>query len=175
MEGFVNDVYQRFFDFLIAPYNDPNMLWVVIPLVLAIFLTKLYFGRYKFEEIGWHTAYGNSLVLLFVGMHLLKYLNDNNLIFPFTVEATLTFVLILEGIILLLSNFFHFFPKEFSVSLNSELPLNLVSYIVVVLVYSSFPLDVITVAALVVFVLLVALLAKTLWFLIPETFDEDSF
>lgn len=172
MIQFFITVYERFIEFLAAPLIHPDMLRVIIPLVLAIILSEIYSGRYKFEELGWVTAYTNGLILLFVSVDLLWFLSTKKALFPITVGSALTFSLILDGILLGLVNLLHALPKKFIFQINSTLPLNLVAYIIVVLVYSNMIFDFITLFAVLVFVTIVVLFSEFIWFLIPETFEE---
>ncbi|MBD3354899.1 hypothetical protein GF361_02850, partial [Candidatus Woesearchaeota archaeon] len=56
----------RFMELVTAPYHHSELLWITIPLVAALILMDIYFGRYKKEELGWNTAVGNTLALAFV-------------------------------------------------------------------------------------------------------------
>ncbi|MFC1649073.1 hypothetical protein ACFL1B_06505, partial [Nanoarchaeota archaeon] len=41
---------------LTAPVFNPDMLWLVIPMVFALIVFEFYFGGHKKEELGWNSA-----------------------------------------------------------------------------------------------------------------------
>lgn len=174
MIQFLISLYDRFIEFSIAPISYPDMLRVVIPLTLAIILSEIYSGKYKFEEMSWFTAYTNGLIVLFVGIDLLWFLKLKDALFPVTMGSALTFALIIDGVLLTLINLFHTMSKKFIFSIDSTLPLNLAVYIVVVIVYSNMIFDLMTFFAVLIFATIGVLLSKFIWFLIPETFEEEK-
>src|SRR3989344_5736472 len=58
--------------FVKAPVENTQILWVSVPLFITIIVMTFYFGLYKREELGWNTSVGNSIVLLFVCVDLLR-------------------------------------------------------------------------------------------------------
>tara|TARA_B100001971_G_C18214004_1_gene552617 strand:- start:576 stop:1277 length:702 start_codon:yes stop_codon:yes gene_type:complete len=121
-----------------------EVLWVIIPLILATIVIVTYFERYDKEKAGWNTYLSNSLVLLFVSILLFKYiysikgLGFFNFIeyFDKTIAAA---ALLLFGLILLKFNFEHILPERFAKYLSSVLTINIGAYAVVLFVYSKFP------------------------------------
>ena len=62
--------------------------------VVTLIMT-LYFGRHRDEELGWNTAFGNSLTLLFVSIDLFRY------IYHLTIPATFyNYIIHLKGSII---------------------------------------------------------------------------
>ena len=59
-EIFPNEVVSRFIELLLAPANNIDMIWMVIPLLVSTFLMTIYFGKYRKEELGWNTAFGKN-------------------------------------------------------------------------------------------------------------------
>ena len=57
---------------LIAPKIEPDLWWIITPLIVITLLMTFYFGKYVSEKLGWNTALGNSVVLLFVGIDQLR-------------------------------------------------------------------------------------------------------
>jgi len=76
---FQTEVYSRFIELVTAPYHHTELLWITIPLIIVVLLMEFYFGRYEKEELGWNTAVGNALVLLFVAMDLYRYVYEHSL------------------------------------------------------------------------------------------------
>lgn len=162
--NFGEGVWQRFLELVSAPGNHPNMIWIVTPLVIMLLLMQFYFGRYKREELGWNTAVGNSMVLIFVSLDLLRYIYGDTGINSLDVgsiplnnfKATIIALVVgSAGFVMMFTNFFHIMPKKFSFFISSSLPVNLMAYVAITLVYTSIPLDFFTLlAALILFVIL---------------------
>src|SRR3989344_25778 len=89
-------VWQRVLEILQAPLIMKDMLFILLPLLVVLLIIELYFGRYKYEKLGWNTAVGNSLALFFVGMNLLYFLYTNNLLFVESPKTTLAFIVVVE-------------------------------------------------------------------------------
>ena len=117
----------RFLDLIKAPINNKEMLWIVTPLIVGLIIMKLYFARYKKEKLGWNTAIGNSLALIFVAADLLRHLY---LAIPSLTLYTLMadnfskllviLVVALGSLWLLLAEFFHFIPEKFAFLISSS-------------------------------------------------------
>ena len=72
-------LYLRFRELFLAPVHHPSMIWIVVPLLMALLLMTIYFAKYRDEELGWNTALGNSLVLIFVSVALLLSIKTSGL------------------------------------------------------------------------------------------------
>lgn len=162
-----NLIYERILEILRQPYSNKEMLWILIPMLISLFIIELYFGRYTKEELGWNSAVSNSLVLFFVGLNLASWLYSNKMLVGFTeieisvldIAVKKTFIaglIIAESILLLILNFFHLIIKRFAFGISSSLIINFVGVISIILVYSEVPIDIITLpAVLVMFICLV--------------------
>lgn len=162
-----NLIYERILDILKQPMLNKEMLWILMPMLLSLFLIELYFGRYVKEELGWNSAVSNSLVLFFVGLNLASWLYSNNMLPGFVpvetavletalIKTFIAAVVIVESILLLILNFFHLITKKFAFGISSSLIINFIAVISIILVYSEVPLDIITLlACLVLFICLV--------------------
>ena len=157
------DVYNRFIELVTAPYHHSELLWITIPLIIVVLLMEFYFGRYRKEELGWNTAVGNALVLLFVAMDLYRHLYDLspfkdffNYVFLNARGVFIATIIALEGVWLLFANFYHILPKKFAFFTSASLQINMTAYVAIVLVYSNLELDLATIIAAVIlyFVLL---------------------
>ena len=158
-------ILDRLVELLKAPAVNLEMGWIVAPLVLTLILMTFYFGKYSEEELGWNTAIGNSIVLLFVAIDLLRYLfhlTEPGSILNYQVEwvkALISLGVATEGITLLLSSFFKALPKHFTFFICSPLPVNLQAYVAIAIVYTDIPFDWATLVSAIVlfFILLIAL------------------
>ncbi|MGB9707867.1 MAG: hypothetical protein ACPLXC_00870 [Candidatus Pacearchaeota archaeon] len=160
-------IFERAVEILKQPALNKDMLWILLPSIVTLFLMELYFGRYKEEELGWNSAVSNALVLFFVGMNLASWLYSHQLLIGFfSVEETIfmnaliktliaIFVLV-ESALLLFLNFFHLVKKKFAFGISSTLIINFIGVISIILVYSEVPLDALTFpAVLMTFIALV--------------------
>ncbi|MBI4148800.1 hypothetical protein HY490_05910 [Candidatus Woesearchaeota archaeon] len=157
----------RLIELIKAPALNPEMGWIIAPLILTVVLMTFYFGKYTREELGWNTAIGNSVVLLFVAIDLLRYLfhlTSPGSILNFQdewIKSLIALGVASEGITLLLSNFFKALPKHVSFFICSPLPVNLQAYVAIAIVYTDISFDWATlVAAIMLFLML--LIAMTL-------------
>ena len=171
LDEFIINLINRLVELVLAPVYFIDLLWIIIPLIIAMILIEVYFGRYKLQELGLNTAYGNSLVLIFVSFDLMRFLYANDLVVPITFQSAVTFGLVFIALFLITSTFFHVFPKEFIFNLETPAPINSVAYVVVVLVYSKVPLDIYTAISGVLLAVLIYLIIKLTWFFMPENFE----
>ena len=152
-------------------------LWVLTPLFFTAIFMELYFARYKFEDMGWNSAYGNVLVLIFVAIDLFRYLHIHNELTFLTPRNILVITLTLLGIALTVSNFLHAWSKSLAYGISGHLPINFLAFIAVMLVYSGLPVDFITLVSslgiLIIFIVLILLIK----YIIPKAIelDEDEY
>lgn len=158
---FVSQVWDRTVDIIILPGKNLEAIWLLVPLLITMLAMEFYFGRHTKEELGWNTAYGNSLVLLFIAAFLFKYINENNLWLDATKMAVMTF-LIFVGSVLTIVDFLHLIPKEFAFKMSSKLPINFLAYAVIVVIYSDIPINFITILA---FLIVFVAFAILVWFI----------
>jgi hypothetical protein len=172
--NFVSTLSERFVELLLAPINYPETLWMVIPVLFTLFLVELYFGRYKAEEIGWNSAFGNSLVLIFVSIDMIRLLYNQQGLEAFIYinpKMALIIAVVVEGVALTLIAFYHVLPKNIAFNFSSALPMNFIAYMSILLVYTNIKIDFYTVLAafglmtLLVFVLLIIKIIE------PKSYD----
>jgi hypothetical protein len=144
--SWLQDVWHRMIEIVLSPIHTLEMLWLLIPLLLTLFLMELYFGRYKDEELGWNTAFGNVIILLFVAAYLANHIYTNELYFNST-KVTVAATVVLAGIILMIIDFYHLLPKKIAFQISSKLPINFLAFSAIILVYTNIPIDYITLYA----------------------------
>ena len=174
-------VVERFIELVTAPYHHPELLWITIPLVFALVIMSIYFGRYKKEELGWNTAVGNALALVFVTMDLTRQVYAKmaeptiwNLLAIQFKEVLVIFVLALGSLWLFAAHFFHVLPRKLAFFISSSLPNTIFAYMAIILIYTEIPLDWITVlAAAILFVILFVLL-RIIQFFIPTFYSREE-
>lgn len=174
----VMQLYERFLELLLAPYYFRDMLWMIVPILLTMLLTELYFGRYKFEELGWNTAFGNSLVLIFVSIDLIRHiynLEGWQGLSVVTPQTVLVVAVIFEGVLLTSATFYHLLPREFAFNLSSKLPINFIAYISVVLIYSRIPVfDFFTILSSLILLVIFAGAVKAIQLFEPKAVDVEE-
>ena len=170
----ITEIFNRFIELAEAPLVYKEMLWIIIPLLLTMLLMELYFGRYKYEELGWNTAYGNALVLIFVAVDLFRWLYMNDMLTYLHLKNVLAIAVVFEGILLTLINFLHLLPKEVAFGVSSKLPMNFIAYTAVILIYSNIPIDWITLAASILFLVAMAVFIKLVQLIIPASVEEEE-
>ncbi len=150
----------RLQELITAPYFYPDMIWMVTPLVITLLIMHFYFGRYSKEELGWDSFVGNTLVLFFVALDLLRHIynvepaDPLNFIF-YPIKTMVALIVAVEAIMLFFADFFHFLPKKLAYLVSAPLSVNLTAYVATVVVYSDVPFNIATLyAALILFFML---------------------
>ena len=162
----------RLFELFIAPFKYNDMLWVIIPLFITMLFAEIYTGRYKFIEFQWDSAFGNSLVLIFISLDLFRFLYNNDLLTYINVKNVIVFGMVTEGILLAALNFFHLLPKNFAFGLSNILPVNIVAYLAIILVYTDIPIDLITAIASILLAALLILILSLINLIVPESYED---
>jgi len=168
-----HEVVARIWVILKAVYTHPEMLWLITPVVISMVLISYYFGKYKKEELGWNTAFGNSIVMLFACVDLFRHLHGRELL-GFNTYTMLVAVVMGEGVLLMLLNFLHALPKSFAFALSSGMTVNSILIFLVVIVYGQVQLDYITALAVTALSLLIILLLKIMQFIEWPSEDEEE-
>ncbi|MEM4703387.1 MAG: hypothetical protein QXP53_02805 [Candidatus Pacearchaeota archaeon] len=177
-------IFEKSEKIVVEPSLNPQMLWMLIPLLTGLFIIEIYFGHYKREELGWNSAVSNSLVLFFVGMNLFSYLSTQGILRQFSFSQGISFLgsetslikifiagfVVFEAVLLFILNFTHALPKKFAFGISSGLYLNFLGCISIILVYGNISFDILLVPAilliflcLVVFLGLIEAIEPTSW------------
>ncbi|MFA5406763.1 MAG: type II CAAX endopeptidase family protein [Candidatus Nanoarchaeia archaeon] len=166
---------------IIAPFTNPGMLWIVTPLLISMTLMQLYFGRHRQEELGWNTAFGNSIALIFVSINLLQFISNQygfsalNPFAPVTNKLYLVIGLALVSVAQLIINYFHLISKKIAFFINSSIPTNMTAYVAIVLVYTSTGLSWVTIAAALLILAVFILLFNFIKGLVPMSKEAVSY
>jgi len=160
-------IFERTIDIIKSPIINTEMLWLLTPLIIALLAMEFYFGRYRDEELGWNSAYGNALVLVFVSASLAKYIYMNELYFSL-VKLSAVAVLIFTGLELMFIDFFHILPKKIAFGISSKIPINFLAFMAIILVYTELPIDKITLLAFLVLLIFLILFIGLLHIIIPQ-------
>jgi len=163
-------IWGRTVELALAPLYNQDMLWIAIPLLIATLFMTLYFGRYEAEELGWNTAFGNTMVFLFVAINLIKEMYKQGGSFEALFETRLYFLMTVglagAGMLLMFVTYFHLIPKRLAFFLFSAPPINVSIYVAMAIVYANVPTDRLTAFAGATFLILILLIGKVLHFLL---------
>ncbi len=161
----------RFLELLQAPLDEPNMLWFAVPLVIATLMMALYFGRYRREELGWNSAFGNTMVFIFISIDIIRQMYESSVpyswmnILDSPLYLVITLMLSGFGFFSMLIIYYHLLPKQIAFRLFSNLPVNIAVYVIMCVVYAGVALDQYTACAGVLLFLVVWIILKFLQFL----------
>jgi|GEM_PF-469810 len=149
---FVPTLINRVADLVAAPFLYPQMVYILTPMLITLVLMEFYFGRYKDEELGWNTAVGHALVLIFVGIDLLKtvypsvtpstmathvWMDLGRFSSGETISTIIAIAVLTYGFFLLIMDFFHWLPKGLAFFVSGTLQVDLLAYLAIVLVYTN--------------------------------------
>ncbi len=147
---FVELIVPRSIEIISKPAVHKSLLWVIAPLLITLILIQLYFGRYKNEELGWNTAFGNSISLLWVTTTLFRFIYEkNNGSFSTSIvsnneEAILILILALWAITSIFLQFYHVLPRKIDFLIYSSIPVYVTSILFVILIIGDVALDLVT-------------------------------
>ncbi len=173
---FITFVWPRIIDIVTTPIHHKQALWLMVPLLISTILMQLYFGRNKDEELGWNTAYGNSIALIYISISLLKIIYDqygygfwDNLTPELTSKIIFIGIIMFQAFLLAFLDLFHFLPKRFSFFISSLPSVFVIALITIVVVHSDIPLDRVTLlAAFCLFFASIVLFAFFRWLVPPS-------
>ncbi len=170
---FIETLIPRLIELFLVPFIYPEIFWIIAPLITAVILMSLYFGRYKNESIGWNDAFAGNIALLFVGLNLLQVLWNKEMLL--SGKALFIYCILAYNISQLILNYFHKMPKKLSFFINSVLPINFINYFAIILIYSDIVLDFSTFIAGIFFFLIVYLISRILWRIAPMSRGSKIF
>ncbi|MBR9692112.1 hypothetical protein GOV06_04995 [Candidatus Woesearchaeota archaeon] len=174
-----NIILSRFLELVTAPYHHPELLWITIPLIAALILMSIYFGRYKKEKLGWNTAVGNTMALLFVAMDILHHIYNGlaepsiqNMILQNFREVMVVIMLGIISLWLFMADFFHVLPKKMAFMASSYMQTSLFAYIAIVLIYTDIVIDKYTLFGALLLYIAIVFFVKIIKLLIPTYYTK---
>ena len=179
--AFLSIVGERLLHLLQAPLLNTEMIWIISPLIFTLLIMNFYFGIHKREELGWNTAVGNSLALIFVSMDLFRHIYTNSagktimeIIFGNFREVVVVGCIAMISFWLLFGEFFHLIPKQIAFLVSSSLPTTLIAYMGIILIYTNVPLDFITFLAGILMLIVLSIFFSIVHFLEPFHMEEED-
>ena len=172
MDEVTSIVINRAVEILQAPFLDPIIFWELGPLIITMFVMELYFGRYKYEELGWASTVSNAMVLIFIGSNLLHYLYLENILDFTTLRSQIPLYLMGMGLLLATIDFFHSIPKFIAFDISSVLPIHIIAFISIILVHMDIVLDEITLYASIFIFIIILIFMKIMQYFEPGDLGE---
>ena len=120
--------------FILTPFENPEIVPTILPLVAGAVVIELYFGKHKTEELGWNTSVGNAVIWVTTGLTL--YMTETLT----TPETHATFSLIGLGLLIGYMDFFHKWSETMAFMISSSGVIYTLAYILVVLVKTDLAL-----------------------------------
>ena len=171
---FFQDFFGTFIELLYAPVIYPGMLWILIPVLLAVGLMDLYFSRYPREGVGHHKSLENTIFLIFIAFNLFYNVTINN---PSHLKSYITIGFVVAWLMVGLMDFFHKLPTQLILNTSSKLLVAFSAYIAIVLIYTDVVqvsiMRLISIILSVVLLLgILLLIKKILSILEPKSYEE---
>lgn len=174
-------VLPRIHDIIITAYHDEEILWAAVPVLINLFLIQLYFGRNKEETIGLDTAYANSIVVIFVGAGLIKYMKETYTLQALLVPGTDAFVkalfvgaVLVLAFVLALITLFHAVSQKFAAFITNAVVISFITLFSIVIVHSSVQLDKDALASGIIFFLAFFSFWKIFRLIIPSSAHAEE-
>ncbi|MBS3171964.1 hypothetical protein J4438_00060 [Candidatus Woesearchaeota archaeon] len=167
IDKFIAESFDRALFVVQEPLKNEELIWALIPIIVTLILIEIYFGRYRREELGWNTAFGNSLILIFVSADLIKYSIRTNILGTDPIKTGIIVGLITVGFIITFVDFFHMMPREWAFAISSKLPTSFLAIISMLFIYIDIPIDYITATALFLLLLNMYIVLIIIHHLIP--------
>lgn len=169
------DLYPRGFAIVDAPFKTPEMLWMLIPIIVSLVMIEFYFGRYKEEELGWNTAFGNALVMTFVSIDLFRHNYEPDSMTVLSAlqsnDPKILIAMVLFGfaVLLVLIDYFHFLPKKIAYAISSGPFIQMIALLGIIIVYSdNIPLGWTTLLACIILFLIANLILNIIYWIVPS-------
>jgi len=61
--AFLDSMLHGFTEIFTSPFENLEILWILIPLFILWTVLEIYFAKHKTEELGWNTALANGITL----------------------------------------------------------------------------------------------------------------
>jgi Co/Zn/Cd efflux system component len=170
-----NDFFHSFIEFLYAPFIYTEMLWILLPVGLALVLTELYFNRYPRESMGYHKSLENAIFMIFISIDLVRFVFTREV---HSSQIIVTVAFTIFSFMICVLDFYHKLPMKLLMRSSSKFILVIISYISIVLVYSDLMLtfNVVRVVSLILSIFLLfsslVLLKRTFSYLEPKSYEE---
>ena len=174
-------VVPRLIELLTSPFTHAKTMWMIVPLIITIFFLQAYFGRWKNEKLGWNSAFGNMIALLFITVSLMYEITHLFKPIDFVVwgtplyKAILVTAIALQVLLMMIFIFMHAIPKRLSYFIGSPLTTYTIAFVAIVLVYADIPIDWLTLIAFIILYMGVQIFFAMFRWLIPPSKEAEQY
>jgi len=158
--GLGNIIY-RFSEIAAAPFQNPGVLWLGLPLIITIIAIELALRANSSYKEGFSHAFPNALVLAFVAIDLFRISFSYAAGFwagLFSWNFLASLLVLGLGVAVFLIDYYKEFPKGKLFGFSAHLPINTLAYALLVIVYNKTGFDLASIIAIILFMGLLALL-----------------
>lgn len=159
-------VKSRVAEFALAPFQHPDILPSLLPLILGAFVIEFYFGRHIHERLGWNTSVSNSIIWVATGANLLLTGAIDT-----AGKRYAAYFLIGIGSFVGYMNFYHRWSPSLAFRAASADAVYPLAYVTVVVVKTGMPVDVTVLKAGAAFILGTVAVFHVVRFLEPSSPD----
>ncbi len=173
-------VIPRLIELVNISWKTPDIFWTILPLVISAVGMQVYFGRNRTEEIGWNTAFGNSIIFTFISANLVRFIITNYTLTdlrtnPIVAEKlVLTIGFLIWGLYLMFGDLIHSIPKRIAFLISSSAFINGIAMLAIIIIMSDTPLDKITFFASISFLIIIILIEAIIKHLITPSQEAQE-
>jgi hypothetical protein len=170
---FATELITEMKNIFIGVSTKPFLLWQIAPLIILWIILEVYFGRYHKEKLGWNTALGNGISMMWIVLSALQFAFSNQE--KFKVSWSLFVSLFLIGgysIFIIAISFKHSFKSKWVYLFASPTPVYYFSIISLMIAHQVIILSLISIAAIGFMFLFMMIIFYIMRLLIPDAKKE---
>lgn len=172
---FATELLAEMKNIFVGVFTEPSLLWQIAPLLLLWILLEIYFGRYNKEKLGWNTALGNGISMIWIVLSALQFTFSNQE--SLRVTWPLFFSLFLLGgyaLFIITVSFKHSLKSKWAYLIASPSPVYYFSIISLLIAHQVITLSLISIIAIFVIFIFLTIIFFIMRLLIPDSSDIDS-
>jgi hypothetical protein len=117
----INEIWSAIKSIFISIQHQPSILWYLAPIAVLWFILEIYFGVYKKEKLGWNTALGNGITLMWICVESMRYLFFNKPA-PFWGRFVIVMAILIYAVLIIFFSFSHHMSSKVTYTLASPTP-----------------------------------------------------
>ena len=121
--------------------KDLSILWLITPVLLFWIIIEIYLDRYKKEDLGWNTALGNGLSVLWVSLICLRFLFELDFKHFQWSKLIALIIIFIYGCFVVINSYYHRLKKKVSFVLASPTPIYFLSLVAILWTYGYLPIN----------------------------------
>lgn len=155
--------------------KQPSLLWQIAPLIVLWVLLEIYFGRYNKEKLGWNTALGNGISMVWIVLSALQFTFSNQQSLRVTWPLFVSLFLIAGyALLIVVVSFKHSLKSKWVYLIASPSPVYYFSIISLMIAHQVILLHFVSIVAIFVIFIFLMLVFFVLRLLIPNKTDSDE-